>query len=331
MKRAAIIFWMLYMLFFAIPFPMILYYTINSEYDITDLKDKDPWLALSVLAISVIFWAILLAGFFQKWVLSVFIKKYRLEKLLINGIRREAKILSVSKISKTGDKYDSYELDLSVKNLVDTEIILHKAKVIDSKAHERRFETGKRVDLLIDQELKHIPCFVFASTEVTVNTKAILLGVLSWLIMLALIIGYYSYAYQSESFGMGWRFMSFVHPLIVCSTILLLYHILGKVVFRITEKKPDKLNQIRFKGRRAAAKIASTRQTGRFMNAQPVIHFELEYTDDHQHKYFKSLEKVVNLLELDSTKDESIDIFYLRENPEVIAFASDINEKRLTP
>lgn len=327
MKRIAIIFWMLYMLFFAIPFPMILYYTINSEYDITDLKDKNPWLVLSVLAISVLFWTILLAGFFQKWVLSVFVKKHRLEKLLVNGIRRGAKILSVSKVSKTGDKYDAYELDLSVNNLADTEIVLRKARVTDSRPYERRFEAGKKVDLLIDQELKHVPCFIFASTKVAINTKAILLGVLGWLTMLALIIGYYIYAYQSESFGMGWRFMSFAHPLIVCSTVLLLYHILGKIVFRITEKKPDKLNQIRFKGKRAAAKIVSARQTGRLMNAQPVIHFELEYTDDHQHKYHKGLEKVVNLLDLNSTQQERIDIFYLREDPESIAFASDINEK----
>ena len=74
MKKYLVIgFWALYMFFFAIPFPMIMYYVINSEFDVNTLKDKNPWLALSFVLISVILWLMVLTGYFRKWISKIFV------------------------------------------------------------------------------------------------------------------------------------------------------------------------------------------------------------------------------------------------------------------
>jgi hypothetical protein len=55
------------------------------------------------------------------------------------------------------------------------------------------------------------------------------------------------------------------------------------------------------------------------------MRFELEYTDHKHHVHRNILKKIVGLLDLDSTKQEYIEIFYLPENPNQIAFANDLN------
>ena len=73
------------------------------------------------------------------------------------------------------------------------------------------------------------------------------------------------------------------------------------------------------------AKLVKASQTGTYINEQPMIRFDVEYTDNRHHVHRGSLKKVIGLLELDITKQEQIEIFYLPENPSQIAFASDLN------
>lgn len=324
MKRGALIFWMLYSLFFAVPFPMILYYSINNQDDINSLWDKNPWLALSLLVVSILLWCFLLMVFYRKWVLNVFVSKRNIEYLKQHGERREARILTATKLSKSNADYDTYELTLGFKNLVGTEI-QQKSGVNDARPIERRFEVGKKVEILIDQEMKRIPYFIFASTEATIHFSVVILRTLGWLLLLAAITGYYLYAYQSESQGMGWRFMSFGHPLIVCPLVLLSYKILVGLFSKLSGQADDAA-LIKFKGVQTTAKLINASQTGTYINEQPMILFDLEYTDDRQQKHRGNLKKIVNLLDLNMTKQEHIDIFYLKEKPERIAFASDLNE-----
>lgn len=325
MKRGALIFWTLYSLFFAIPFPMIIYYSTNSD-DINSLRDRDPWLSLGIVAASILLWLIVLVVFYQKWVLNVFTSKKNIEYLKKEGEPREARILAVSKLSNEGAKMDTYELGLSFKNLVGTEIV-QKAGVSDSKPFERRYEVGKKVMLLIDKEMKRIPYFIFSGTVAEINKTIVLWRTLGWLALVAMVLGYYIYAYQSESHGMGWRFMSFGHPLIICPLILLFYRILvDLIVNKLGGDYKDNTPLIKFKGLKTNARVISASQTGTYINEQPMIRFELEYTDEKQQKHNGNIKKIVNLLDLNSIKVEYMEIFYLKSDPKRIAFASDLNE-----
>lgn len=318
-------FWLLYMLFFAIPFPVFMYYAINSEFDVTTLKDKNPWLALGLAALSVILWLIVLLGYFQKWILQIFITKRNLENIKRNGVNREAKIISAVKISGPKAKYNTYELELLFKNLSDTEII-HKTEITDSKPHERRFEAGKKLNLILNRDPKKLPAFVIASSNASLNPSGLMLRILGLLLLSALVAGYYFYAYQDESYGMGWRFMSFGHPLIVCPIVLIFYRYLLRFILKKLTGLGDNSVLIKFKGIKTNAKLISVSQTGTYINEQPMMRFELEYTDNKHHVHRNSLKKVVGLLELDVTKQAQIEIFYLPENPNEIAFADDLNK-----
>lgn len=326
MKRGALIFWTLYSLFFAIPFPMIIYYSTSNPDDINSLRASNPWLSLGIVAASILLWLVVLVVFYQKWVLIYFNYKKNIEYLKKEGEPREARILSVKKLAWKGAKMDAYELGLSFKNLVGTEI-LQKAGVNDSKPFERRYEVGKKVELLIDKELKRIPYFIFSGVTAKINKGVVLLRSLGWLALVVVLAGYYVYAYQSESHGMGWRFMSFGHPLIVCPLVLLFYRILvDLIVNKLGGDYKDNTPLIKFKGIKTNARLISSSQTGTYINEQPMIRFELEYTDEKQQKHNGNIKKIVNLLDLNSTKVEYVEIFYLQSDPQRIAFASDLNE-----
>lgn len=324
MKYGFTIFWMLYALFFAIPFPMLLYYGIKSENPL-NIEASDPWLSLGIVILSVIFWIIVLAGYYRKWVVSIFLSKRNIERLKKNGVYREAQILESINLSTPNVGYNTYELILVFKNLVDSEIT-QKTDVNDVRPYERRFEKGKKVGLLIDKEVKHIPYFIFESTEASINKGIMVLINLSWLFLFTLIIGFYIYSYQSESEGMGWRFMSFGHPLLICPAVLLFYNFLASFIDGKLSGVPGNAPLIKFKGIRTIAKLLAANLTGTYINEQPMVNFELEFIDHQNYTHRASIKKIVGLLELDSTREKTVDIFYLKEDPRNIAFASDLNK-----
>ncbi len=173
--------------------------------------------------------------------------------------------------------------------------------------------------------LQQLPHFIIATTNAGFNYLGLVLRLLSWIIVIIAVAGYYMYAYKTESQGMGWRFMSFGHPLIICPIVILFYRFLLRFILSKLTGLNDDSVLIKFKGIKTAARLINVSQTGTYINEQPMMRFELEYTDNKQHIHKSSLKKVIGLLELDITKQKEIEIFYLPENPTQIAFASDLN------
>ncbi|TDW51717.1 hypothetical protein EV144_101393 [Flavobacterium sp. 270] len=319
----AITFWVLYMLFFAIPFPMFLYYAINSEFDVTTLKDKNPYIALGFLLLSIILWFIVLIGYFKKWILQIFISKSNLENIKRTGVLREAKIISAVKISKPKSKLNTYELDLVFKNLGDAEI-RHKTILNDAKPHERRFEAGKKLNLLLSRDLKQEPYFIISTANASINLQSLVLRILSWVVLTTALICYYIFSYNYESYGMGWRFMCIGHPLIICPLSLLMFrYLLYFISSKLNGLTGNDYILIKFKGMQTQARVLKVSQNGTYINEMPMMIFELEYTDNKHHVHRGVIKKVIGLLELDITKQEYLEIFYLPENPTRIAFAKD--------
>lgn len=318
------IFWIVYMLFFAIPFPMLLYYNIKSE-NMPNLAQSSPWFSLALVAVAVVLWIILLIGYYHKWVIRTFAIKRNILNLKATGEAREAKILEATKIAKSNSTYDTYLLKLRFKNLVGSEII-QETSVNDAKPYERRYEVGKTVGLLLDKEVKKSPYFIFASTEVSLNKSILVLINLGWLAFAGTVAGYFVYTYQSESEGMGWRFMCLGHPLLVCPAVLLFYRFFVGLISNKFLGKPGDDFLIKFKGVETKAKLIEAHETGTYINEQPMINFELEFSDNYHQKHRVNIKKVIRLLELDMTKQEYLSIFYLKENPQKIAFAKDLNK-----
>lgn len=314
-------FWLLFMVFFAIPFPMIIYYATRGDIEAADLLEKNNTVAFVALGLSMFLWILLFVGYFRNWILSVFVTSSNIEKIKREGVSRQAEILSVVKQSKSGSKLDGYLLHLSFKNLEDT-LISEKIKVNDAKPYERRYEVGKRVEILIDKEVKIKPYFIISSTEIRINIPILIIRVLGLMTFGILVMSYFIYAYREESLGLGWRFLNLAHPLIICPIVLFIYRIGGRIVKRYLDRVNDKVF-IKFKGIKTSAKLVNVKQTGRYINDQPEINFELEYNENGQKRYSK-LKKVIGLLELDLTKQERADIFYVPEDPKRIIFALDL-------
>lgn len=321
------IFWKLFALFYAIPFPMILYYNIKNDSYPADLATRNPWVAIGLVVLSIIIWVIVLAGYYHKWILKTLSVKRKIERLKNNGVRREAKILSSVDKSIPNVSYNTYELNLSFKNLVDTQIE-EKLTVNDVRPYEHRFQEGRTVELVIDQNPNDYPYIVLSSFEVSIKMKLFILLHAAWLVIAALVVGYYYYSYQIESEGMGWRFMVFYHPLIICSLMLLLGNIsiLGRLISKLAHQNPKNDFRIKYKGLQATARLLKAIQTGTYINEQPLIEFVLEFTDHQNHMHGVSIKKIVSLLELDTTRQKEVAIFYLKEDPKQVAFASDLNE-----
>ena len=289
MGKGFSIFWIVYMLFFAIPFPMLLYYNIKSE-NMPNLAESDPWFSLVLTAVALVLWIVLLTGYYHKWVIRTFSIKRNILALKTTGEAREAKILEATKIAKPNAAYDTYRLKLQFKNLVGSEVI-QNTKVNDSKPYERRYEVGKTIGLLLNREADKSPYFIFASTEVSLNKGMIILINLGWLAFGCIVAGYFVYAYQSESEGMGWRFMSLGHPLLICPVVLLFYRFLARLIYGKVMGKPNDTFRIKFKGIRTMAKLLKASQTGTYINEQPMIRFEVEFTDQYNKKHQASFKK----------------------------------------
>lgn len=313
------------MLFFAIPFPMILYYSIKSS-EPPVLTNVNPWLAVGILAVSILLWIIVLGGWFYKWIIVNFVAKRNVAHLVKHGIPRKAEILEAVKVSRPGSQYNSYELKLLFKNLVNTEI-KQKIVVNDAKPQQNRFEKGKSIEIRIDNNAKRTPYLIPAGSEAGINILTIMLISLGWLTVTGLVTGYYIYSYQTENNGMGWRFIAWWHPLILCPAILLFYRgIFSYFLNRIFNGRKGEAELIKLKGIRTTARLISADQTGTYINEQPMILFKLEYEDEQNQIRRSEIKKIVNLLDLSSVKRQTIDVFYLKEDPGRIAFAEDLEE-----
>lgn len=317
-------FWLIYMLFFAVPFPMLIYY--NTEYGtVGENGGTWPWLALALLAVSAVLWLTLILGWFRRWIVLPFIMRGNILRLLKEGVRKDARIVSSKELPAAGKDVETREIVCSLPNFVGTEIT-EQMEVNDTKPELHRYEEGKTIQLLIDDKLKAVPHITLDGVTVGIKAGRIIISLLAWLLITAAVAGYYVYSYQLENYGRGWRFLAFYHPLVLCPFILLVGRISFGKLISLFIGAPGNMLQLKYYGIRTDAQIISAEQTGTYINEQPQVRFELRYQDNLGKTHTASLKKIVPLLDLNITKQESIPVFYLKEDPKQAAFASDIEE-----
>ncbi|SEW51480.1 hypothetical protein [Chitinophaga arvensicola] len=314
-------FGIVYLLFFAIPFPMLLYYNTayrEMEYD----GGTAPWLALTYLALAAILWILLIQRWLRKWVLMPFLMRKNILRLLKEGILKDARVIQSKELAATPEIITK-DLLVSLRNFSGTEIT-ERLTVNDSKPALRRYETGKTFSLRIDQQLKTIPYLVPDGVEVDLKIGRMILLFLVWLVVTAAVVWYFGFSYELENSGRGWRFLKFYHPLVLCPLIILLSAGGLRLLLNMMIGSPEKDLQLKYYGIRTDAAIISASQTGTYINEQPQIKFELSFQDNSGKTHVTSLKKIVSLLDLDSTKQVSVPIFYLKDKPTQVIFASDL-------
>lgn len=319
-------FWVLFTLYFIIAHPAIIYYNTNFP---GDLSQKNPVWALVLLAIAVVGWlTILIVSFRLIFKNTVGLQKGVL-KLLQSGKIIEGKIVTVQSGQRKAGRYEGKKVKVSFLNFNGTPIT-YDLDLYDTKPHLNRYQPGKTIRLRVDQELKYIPYVIPADAEVTLNRNRLLILSSVWILALIGIVSYFVFAYTSENRGYGWRFLTFGHPLIISMLMtigagLLYFGVIQKYFFTSPDSSSGKkIFRLIFFGRKTTAFVSDVSQTGTYINENPQVRFTLKFVDDKGVQQQTTIKKVVQMIHLQNIHQPHQVIYYLPDDPTIVAFEEDL-------
>lgn len=310
-----IIFWALYMLFFCIPFPIFIY-MMTSE--ITTEPRNTVAVSYVYLGFSLLIWLYVLTFLINNLLIKTFKEKNTISHIIQNGLPREAEITEYKLVKYNPENnINLIHIVLSFHNLSNT-LIRHEMMFYDTKPLEKRFDVGKTVKVLLNPDTSKEPYFILSGAQTKFKVKNMIFRILLVILMVAYVIGLYSYFYLRESFDFGWRFLTFMHPIIFSGIMFLLTLLVYKlIVGKLTKNKKEE--QILFAGRNAQAEIISVTQTGLTVNDQPQIMFQVRFKDFKGIEHTTTYKKIVRLLDLSSVpKQGTVEIFYHEKDPKKI-------------
>ncbi len=312
-------FWGVFFFYFIFIHGAIIYYSIGTE---PVSGSDDATNSYIALYLCIALWVFIFGGFLYWIYKRTFVSQKNIQEILRKGVRLDGKILE-SKIMKSSNKsMEKRELTLSLQN-IKGESILHKMEIFDSKPHQHRFEEGNSISIRVDPSFTKIPFWIMSDTQTKINYRLFVI----WGLSLIAIISYFALVYYLESNGQGWRFFVFWHPLMISAVSIcffggIFYLIITKLLGKFKGKQGTKL---KFTGRKTMAKILNIAQTGTYINNQPQVKFNLEYTDHLGRTHLNEIKKIVSLLEVGNLNQQTEkEIFFLEEDPTEIAFAEDL-------
>ncbi|MDR6487458.1 hypothetical protein J2799_001963 [Chryseobacterium vietnamense] len=310
-----IIFWGAFLFFFCVPFPIFIYM-------MTEELATEPRNSLAVsygyLGFSLLIWGYVMIFFINKLFVKTFKEKNTIQSIVRNGVPREAKIIDYKLLKYIPETHmNVIQIVLSFPNLSDT-MIEHEMMFHDSKPQEKRFDVGNKVKVLLNPKVSQEPYFILSDQKVGFNTSGMILRSVFLILLMAYVIGLYSYFYWRESFDFGWRFMTFMHPIIFSGVMTIIYVLVFQLIFSKYFKN-KKEERILFSGRNAEAHIISVSQTGLTVNDQPQIMFQVSFKDFRGTEHIAVYKKIVSLLKLSSLpKQGTIEIMYDENDPKKI-------------
>lgn len=310
-----IIFWGAFLFFFCVPFPIFIYM-------MTEELATEPRNSLAVsygfLGFSLLIWGYVIIFFINKLFITTFKEKDTIRSILQNGIPREAEIIDYKLLKYIPETHmNVIQIVLSFPNLSNT-LIEHEMMFHDSRPQEKRFDVGDKIKVLLNPKVSQEPYFVLRDQKVGFNTSGIILRSVFLVLLIAYVIGLYSYFYWRESFDFGWRFLTFMHPIIFSGVMTFIYVLIFQLIFSQFFKN-KKEERILFSGRNAKAHIISVSQTGLTVNDQPQIMFQVSFKDFRGTEHIAVYKKIVSLLKLSSIpKQGTIEIMYDENDPKKI-------------
>ena len=309
------IFWAVYILFFCIPFPIFIY-MMTSE--VTAEPRNSLAVSYGYLGFSLVVWLYILVYFVYNLFIRTFKEKNKIHFIQQNGISREARIIDY-RLLKYNPKsnINIIQIMLSFANLrnvqIEQEMMFH-----DVKPQEKRFDTGNTVKVLLNPDASGSPYFMLAGQQAQFSSSGMVLRFIFIILLMAYVIGLYYYFYTRESFDFGWRFLTFMHPIIFSGIMILIFVLFFQFIFGNFFKN-KKEEHILFTGRNAEAHIISVSQTGLTVNDQPQIMFQVSYKDFRGNEHIAVYKKIVSLLNLSSVpKQGTVEIMYDENNPKKI-------------
>ncbi|MGZ3872201.1 MAG: hypothetical protein ACXVJD_04755 [Mucilaginibacter sp.] len=309
------IFGITFLLFGAVLFPMVIYYSNAPGYS----EESSGNASLVWLGVSVILWSALLYQLFYWLVTGRVIVVRRLSNLMKNGELKDAKIIRSTLINPEFAGVDRYRLNLELQNFAGA-TINDTMDINDSRPFLRNFDAGKTIKVRIDKTLKNVPYLQIEGAHYKKQpVSGPLTGALIWALCVTIVAGYYMYSYQHENNCAGWSFLVWYHPLIICPLILLALTYL----FRTKRLKYDHL-QYKYYGFKTQAQVIKTSKSGMDINYDPEVRFDLRYTGRNGKTVNASVTKTIGVFEAAMLQQKTMDIVYLENDPKNIRLASDL-------
>lgn len=310
-----LIFWGAFLIFFCVPFPIFIYMMTE---EVTIEPRNSLAVSYGYLGFSLLIWLYILMFFINNLFVKTFKQKNTIHSILRNGIPRDAKIIRYQLLKyfpKTN--MNAIQIVLSFPNLRNT-VIEHEMMFHDSKPQEKRFDVGNRVEVLLNPNISQEPYFILKDQKVGFNTTGMVLRITFIILFIAYVIGLYYYFYMRESFDFGWRFLTFMHPIIFSGIMALIYVLVFQLIIGKFFKN-NKEERILFAGKNAGAHILSVSETGVTINDQPQIMFQVSFKDFRGNEHIATYKTIVSLLNLSSVpKTGTIEIMYDENDPKKI-------------
>lgn len=306
-------FWALYTLAFTVGLPMIIYY---SSGDIPETPGEPTKFTYFSIGLAIVGWLLVLAFYGRFYIKTVFTDKAEILKRADEGSTVIAKI--TSKVQEGMMRNMAVlQLKLAFTNFSGTPVEVNY-QLMDSKPEENRYEKGKMLELSVNMKVKGgqiVPKGVKAEP----NVPMIYLYTFIFLVLIGVAV-YFPLAED-------WRYFVLPHPwtlipLINLGTALFI----GFLLKMIVKASGDK-NSVRMvvNGLKVTAEILSYRQTGMYINEQPQVAFNLEFTDKQGTRHSMVVKKIVSLLEVHKLETGPVEIMYLPEDPGTIVFYEDLS------
>ncbi len=304
--KAYLWFWGAFLLFFALPFPCILY--LGTSWPVALVDRSAPWQALLLLALSLALWLTLLFAFLHYLLLGPPRALHRVQSILVDGEPRSAMIEQAEQTGVQVRGFAQWKLQLSFKNLSGTPI-REQMLVVDSKPQLHRFEVGRHVDARLGRTPGTFPNIVLDGAQPELDVAGLWRRGIGAALGIATVAAAYVGAYRLQSEGLGWTFLSFGHPLLVCPLVLCGYalglRLLGRLLH--ADARGDAL---KYRGIGVEARVVKVRQTGTYLNEQPQVEFQLEYTDREGNVQQARVRRFVPLIELANIPREHVTLLY---------------------
>jgi len=304
--KAYLWFWGAFLLFFALPFPCILYF--GTSWPVALADRSAPWLSLLLLVLSLAAWLSLLFAFLHFLLLGPPRALHRVRSILADGELRDALIEHAEQTGVHVRGFAQWKLQLSFQNLSGTPI-REQLLVVDSKPQLQRFVAGQRLEVRLSREPGAFPNVVLEGAQPELDVASLWRRGVGAAIGIVAVASAYVFAYRLQSEGLGWTFLSFGHPLLVCPLVLCGYalglRLLGRLLH--ADARGDAL---KYRGIGVEARVLKVRQTGTYLNEQPQVEFQLEYIDREGNVQQARVRRFIPLIELANIPREHVTLLY---------------------
>lgn len=310
----AISFWSLYMLAFTVGLPMIIYYASGSAAEAPEEITDYTYISIGI---GVVAWVAILGFYGRFYVRNVFTDKSEILKAANEGSTLMASITSKFVEGRIRNM-TVLQLRLAFTNFSGTPVEVNY-QLMDSRPEEGRYEKGNAFELSVNMKKKGGQ-IVPKGITVDWNVSMVILYTFIFLVLIGVAVYYPLFD--------DWRHFVLPHPWTLVPLVnigaAVVIGFLLKMIMNAGGGANNSVYMVVY-GLKATATIIHYEQTGMYINEQPQVAFNLEFTDKEGKAHSMVLKKIVSLLDVHKIQKGPVEIMYLPEDPGKVIFYEDLS------